>query len=190
MEVAMPQEERPLPKPPQHGKFGEEQENPAPVLADKIAEAMAMGNLEEFMDSEIPDTEQARSLVSMMMGMTGMLPPGGLKDAEAEKSPVLSSGEASEETPSAPEPPQEIHEAAQAADMETLVDLLKREQGKRLNDQAETACDEKKGVAAAIGREEIDKLLGIASDNNLSPDWVILRALRLYIREYEKTGRL
>jgi hypothetical protein len=179
---------RPLPKPP--GKKFHQGEDNTPLLADKIAEALGEGKLDEFMEREIPDSEQARTLVSMMMGMTGMLPPEGLEDAGGGKSSGASPEKSSEEIPSAAEPPEDIRDAAHTGDMETLVGLLKREHGKRRDGAPDTGREEHTGGGATIRREDIDQLLRIASDNGLSPDWIILRAIRLYIREYERTGRL
>ncbi len=189
----MSEKEKPLPKPPGQTsgrKTFHEGEDNTPLLADKIAEALAEGKLDEFMEQEIPDSEQARTLVSMMMGMTGMFPPQGLQKAGAETASGPSPEKTSEKAPPAAEPPQDLRQAAQAGDMETLVDLLKREHGRRQEGEPDAMREEYTAGGATIGREDIDQLLRIASDNGLSPDWIILRAVRLYIREYEKTGRL
>ncbi|MEJ2685310.1 MAG: hypothetical protein P8Z71_13070 [Candidatus Sulfobium sp.] len=184
----MSEKEKPLPRPP--GKKFHEGEDNTPILADRIAEALAGGKLDEFMKREIPDSEQARTLVSMMMGMTGMLPPEGLKNAGGEESSGASAEETSGEAPSAAEPPEDVREAAQTGDMDMLIGLLKREHGKRRDGAADSGLEGPAGDGATIGREDIDRLLRIASDNGLSPDWIILRAIKLYIREYGKTGRL
>lgn len=184
----MSKKENPLPKPPGK-KFHEGEEN-TPILADRIAEALAGGRLNDFMKSEIPDSEQARTLVSMMMGMTGMLPPEGLKNTGEEESSGTSPEETSGEVPSAAGPPGDVREAARTGDMDRLVGLLKREQGKRRENETDSMLSEPVGDAATIGKEDIDQLLRIASDNGLSPDWIILRAIKLYVREYGKTGRL
>ena len=125
-----------------------------PLLADELAKAVSEGRLEEFMDQEIPDNEHSRKLVSMMMGMTGMMPPG------------------------------EIASAAQAGDVKGLTDLLAKEHEKRTD---------KPGTETNIPSPEqktLDDLIQIASDNNVSVDWLVMRALSLYITEYRKTGRL
>jgi hypothetical protein len=189
----MSEKEKPLPKPPGQAsgrKTFHEGEDNAPLLADKIAEALAGGKLDEFIEQEIPDSEQARTLVSMMMGMTGMLPREGLREKGKKTASDPSGERTSEETPPAAEPHQDLRQAAQAGDMETLVGLLKREHGKRQEGEPDTGHEEYIGGSATIGREDIDQLIRIASDNSLSPDWIILRAVRLYIREYERTGRL
>jgi hypothetical protein len=71
--------EKPLPKPRKAAfgrkkQFGQEEGQDA-LLADRLAAAMAEGKLEEFLKQEMPDNEYARSLATMMMGMTGMMPP-------------------------------------------------------------------------------------------------------------------
>ena len=45
-------------------------------------------------------------------------------------------------------------------------------------------------AVSAPEKEVLDSLMKIASENNASIDWLILRALKLYIEEHEKTGRL
>ena len=42
------------------------------------------------------------------------------------------------------------------------------------------------GIDAAI----IDELIRIAADNDVTVDWLMLRAVKLYVEEYRKTGRL
>lgn len=185
----MSKKEKPLPRPPGQRKFHEKKEE-APILADRLAEAMADGKLGEFVDQEIPDSDQARALVSMMMGMTGMLPPGGPETAGGEGTSRNPAGEKTVEDSSAACPPEDVSEAARAGDMEKLVGLLKREHDRGGDSTTETEHTEKTEGAATISKEDIDKLMTIASDNGLSTDWVILRAIRLYVREYERTGRL
>ncbi len=41
-----------------------------------------------------------------------------------------------------------------------------------------------------IDKELIDALIKIAGENSVTLDWMILRAIRLYVQDYEKTGRL
>ena len=185
----MSEKEKPLPTPPGQRRFPEDQED-TPILADRIAKAAAEGRLGEFMNNEIPDSEQARTLVSMMMGMTGMLPPEATKSEGMEKTSGTTQEKDSEEEPAVSGPPEDVRQAAHAGDLETLVSLLKREHGK--DSDADTCAESgaHSGGAPTIEKSEIDHLLKIAWDNGLSPDWVILRAIRLYIREYENTGRL
>ena len=42
----------------------------------------------------------------------------------------------------------------------------------------------------AIDKEMIDALVQIASENSVTVDWIILRAIKLYVQEYQKTGKL
>src|SRR5512135_840359 len=82
--------EKPLPKPP-HTAFGRkkptEHAEGDTLLADRLAEAMAEGKIEDFLKQELPDNEYARNLTSMMMGMTGMLPIGGAETAPQPQPP-------------------------------------------------------------------------------------------------------
>ncbi len=190
----MSDREKPLPK-PHTSRFGrkkrlEEEEEDVPLMADRIAMAQAEGKLDEFLEGELPDSEHARKLVSMMMGMTGM------SQAETVKSPPAENPSSNEkrDTPSA-EPPEDILSAARAGDVQGLVGLLDRERRRRFPN--ETATQETPGSperpaaeVPSVEKETIDLLLGIARDNDLSLDWIIMRALRLYIGEYKKTGRL
>jgi hypothetical protein len=41
-----------------------------------------------------------------------------------------------------------------------------------------------------IEKELVEQIIEIASDNNITPDWVLLRALKVYVREYQRTGHL
>lgn len=41
-----------------------------------------------------------------------------------------------------------------------------------------------------IEKDTLDQLNKIASENNVNLDWIVLRALRVYVQEYLKTGRL
>ncbi len=181
---------RPLPKPPASpfgGKrrFGEEEES-APLVADEMARAMAEGKLEEFLKREMPDNEHARKLAMMMLGMTGMLPPG-VHPSQSEA--TSSDSSAQEESPDKAPPGlslEDVTEAARSGDVRGLMELLKKEHEKRSADpeKAETPS------FSATEKETIEKLMGIASQNNLTLDWVILRALKRYIEEYRKTGLL
>jgi len=187
----MPEIERSLPKPPttpfgRKRSFEEEEEN-VPLMADRMAAAMAEGRLDEFMKQELPDNEQARTLAMMMMGMSGMMPPQGfpsVQENEPQGEPLNPS----------PEPPEEMVKAAKEGDVKRLMETLQREHKKRSGDAEENITPENiERDSPAIGKAEketLDQLMDIASKNNLSMDWIILRALRLYVEEYHKTGRL
>lgn len=205
----MSEHEKPLPTPP-NTPFGkkrrfEEPEDKEPLMADRMAMAMAEGKLDEFMQKAMPENEHARSLAMMMMGMTGMMPPGippaGVQPGGPAgiEAPPPSSGEAA----SYEQPPEDVVRAAQAGDANALMGLLQREHAKRMQERGEEPVEGKpaEGEAAKSGsaqaegisseeKDVLDALLRIALDNKLELDWMIARALKLYVQEYGKTGRL
>ncbi len=190
----MSDQEKSLPKPPS-SPFGrkrrrERSEEDVPLMADQIAMAQAEGRLGEFLERELPDSEHARKLVAMMMGMTGMAQEETLQPPTGEKPP---SKEASD-MPAA-QPPEDVLNAVHAGDVQALIGLLDRE--RRMRSQGEEAAAGAAGAPErpaadkpSFEKETIDLLVNIASDNEVSLDWIIMRALRLYIMEYRKTGRL
>jgi hypothetical protein len=123
----------------------------------------------------------------MMMGMSGMMPPQGLPSVQGNEPQGQSVNPPSE-------PPEEVVKAAKEGDVKGLTEILQREHRKRSSDTGEGIAPEKtEENSPAIGKmekETLDQLMDIASRNNLSMDWVVLRALRLYVEEYQKTGRL
>jgi hypothetical protein len=189
--------EKPLPKPP-HTAFGrkkpeEHREEEGPLLADRLAAAMAEGKVEDFLKRELPDNEYARNLTSMMMGMTGMMPMGGETSAPQ---PSEKAGQTAPTETAAPaeELTEDLRAAVQSGDVKGLTDLLRREHRKRMPD-AETVPAEERAAGPlpaqpVIDKDLIDALIRIAGENGVTPDWMILRAIRLYVRDYEKTGRL
>jgi hypothetical protein len=189
----MSDKEESLPKPPSSpfGRKRQPQENEAdvPLMADRIALAAAEGRLEEFIEREIPEGEHAKKLVSMMMGMTGVL--------QGEASEAFPGGEpcpGAACTPSA-EPPEDVLKAVHSGDVQMLMGLLERERRKRSPDeQAGARVGDASGGPAvekcSIEKETVDLLIKIAADNDLSLEWIVLRALRVYAEEYRKTGRL
>ncbi len=199
----MTNKEKRLPKPRNTAfgrkkQFGQEVGQDA-LLADRIAAAMAEGKLEEFLKQEMPDHEYARSLATMMMGMTGMMP---LADAPASHAPENrvqpqpSENAVSGQTPSAEEVPEEIKKAIQGGDVRALMDLLRREHQKRMPGSetkpkpAEEADVSQPLDQPTIDKEFIDTLIQIAKDNSISLEWIVLRAIRVYVEEYRKTGKL
>lgn len=200
-EITMSEKEKPLPRPPTSA-FGrkrrfEENEGDVPLMADKMAAAMAEGKLEEFMKEEMPDNDYARTLAAMMMGMTGMMPgalpsPSG-KEAE-EHSEKVEEVKPSDEMPSGVQPPEDVINAVHAGDVKGVMEILAREYRKRMPDtESEPPAEEKADDASGLSeieKETLNQLIKIASENNVSVDWIVLRALGLYIREYQKTGRL
>ena len=183
----MSEKERPLPQPSKQafGRKGrhEEREDQA-LMADEIARAAAEGRLEDFLGKEVPDNDYARSLVSMMMGMTGMA--SVIQPPDATEGP---SSPASSENPS--EPPPEVIEAVREGDVEGLKELLQREHEKR-HPKEGPAVERQTDTSQkpSIEKEVIEALVKIASDNDVSLDWLTLRALKLYVQEYQKGGRL
>jgi hypothetical protein len=190
----MSDREKPLPKPPS-SPFGrkrrlEENGDTVPLMADRLAMAAAEGKLEEFIKAEIPGGEHAKKLVSMMMGMTGMAQGEELKASPGEE-PCPG---AVADTPSA-QPPEDVLKAVHSGDVQALMGLLERERRKRSsNERAGARVADAAGEPAvempSIEKETVDLLIKIAEDNDLSLEWVVLRALRVYIEEYRKTGRL
>ncbi|MDA8084866.1 MAG: hypothetical protein M0024_14510 [Nitrospiraceae bacterium] len=193
----MPKKERPLPQPPSRAaRFGECEERPgaAPLMADQMAMAAAGGRLEEFIDKAIPDNEHAKKLAAMMMGMTGMLPAGHPAPPPGkgeDSAPAPASAAPQPEAVSCP-PSEEILRAVQDEDVSGLIDLLKQEHSRRTGDPEPAAATAglPQGPPAQIEKTLIDRVIAVASGNALTPDWIIMRALKLYFEEYDKTGRL
>ena len=181
----MPRKKKHLPIPPKtpfgRNRLYDEAQKDIPLTADRMAEAMATGRIEDFFRSELPQGEHAKKLASMMMGMTGMTPPEGFMEKT----------EREEGTPSPQMPAEEVTNAVHAGDVKALMGLLEREHKKRMpEDEMEKKEEEKAPALSAPEKEVLDSLMRIASENNASIDWLMLRALKLYIKEYEKTGRL
>jgi hypothetical protein len=185
--------EKPLPKPP-HSAFGrkkpvEQREEEGPLLADRLAAAMAEGRIDDFLKRELPDNEYARNLTSMMMGMTGMMPMGG-----AVTAPQPSGAPGETAAPASEELPEDVRAAVQGGDAKGLADLLRREHRKRMPDAETTQAEEPAAgpipAQPVIDKELIDALITIAGENGVTLDWMILRAIRLYVHDYGKTGRL
>jgi hypothetical protein len=174
--------EKPLPKPPKQKKPFEEDDPHAPLLSDKLAMAMAEGRLDELMKRELPDNEYAKNLTMMMLGMTGMTPPS---------QPEAKTGNTADEA-AKPQISEDVIKAAQSGDVKELMTLLQQEYKKR-NPDAQLEPAEKTLNESVLTQDEkgiMDSLLKIAKDNNVELDWLIQRALKLYILEYQKTGKL
>ncbi len=198
----MSKKNKPLPKPPST-PFGrkrafEENENKDTLMADQMAMAMAEGKLDEFLRSNIPDNEYARKLADMMMSMTGIMPAGGFSGGPAAKKEGHAEKPGTEK-PQKPasnvQPPDDVVTAAEAGDVKSLMDILKREHKKRqgIEDaEAEETKQESASVEgqAVIEKEIIEQIIKIASDNNLTLDWIFFRAVKRYVQEYKKTGDL
>ncbi|HUI68452.1 MAG TPA: hypothetical protein VL087_09615 [Nitrospirota bacterium] len=193
--------EKPLPK-PLTTAFGRkkrsEQEEQTTLMADRMAAAMSEGKLEEFLQQEMPDNEYARNLATMMMGMTGIMPAGNTAVSshtpENREQPLSSENATSGQRPSAEEIPDDVRQAIQGGDVRELMDLLRREHQKGRHG-TETKTEEEVSASQPVGqptidKELIDELIRIATDNSVTLDWIMLRAIRLYVQEYQKTGRL
>ena len=190
----MSRKEKPLPTPPNRpfgrGKKFESGEEKTELTADRMAMAAAEGKLEEFLKKEMPDNEYARNLASMMMGMTGMVP------AEAQSGSAAQDN--SNDTAGATEVPEDVRRAIQGGDVQGIMEMLRREHQKRNPEAgAPQAAELTKPQpqsppqdAPAIDKEIIDALIRIAQDNNVSLDWIILRAIKVYVQEYRKNGKL
>ncbi len=189
----MADKEKPLPRPPRSG-FGpkdrlEPNAHSTPLSADKMTGAMAEGKFEEYLAEKFQDNEQAKELARMMMGLSGM---GGLAGSVA----------ASQEREAASAVPPEIADAAASGDLKGLVDLLASEQQRRSGESepmADSPADGNPSKSensappddeAYLDRATLDQLIRIASENNVTVDWVMARAVKLYVRDYKLTGRI
>jgi len=198
----MSQNEKPLPKPTStpftRRKTGEHNEEQQPLTADRMAQAMAEGKLDEFLQQEMPDNEAARKMATMMMGMTGMMPMGGppMAPPAPEQQPISPETHAVEQIAQPGEVPEDVRKAIESGDVKGLKELLRREYLKR----TPGATFDNSGEAAApppqasgmpvIDKELIDAMIEIAKENSVTMDWMILRAIKVYVEEYRKTGKL
>jgi len=197
--------EKALPTPPK-GPFSKkrsfgEQHDEEPLIADRMMMAMAQGKGKDFMKDNMPDSDAAKKLAELMMGMTGMMPPEGQTDktSDSKKPPEEKTGTA-EKPDGPPAPPEEVYAAAEAGDVQSLMGILKQEYRRRHGiepgstgmedgkDSQEDAIESKK--AASIEKEVLEDLFRIASENDLSLDWLFFRALKKYVSEYKSTGNL
>jgi len=204
----MSQNEKPLPPPPstpftrkRAGMRSDEQE---PLTADRMAQAMAEGKLDEFLQQEMPDNEAARKMATMMMGMTGMMPMGGpsMAPPALEQRSLSLEVNPAEQISSAGEVPEDVRKAIESGDVKGLKELLRREYLKRTPGATFDNSEEAAAAAAAappppqasgmpaIDKELIDAMIQIAKDNSVTMDWMILRAIKVYVEEYRKTGKL
>ena len=194
----MADQEKPLPKPPKKA-FGFQKNEPEQggqdLLADRMALAAAEGKLDEFLQKEMPGSEHAQALAKMMMGMTGMM-SAGVPIAQREETP----GESVTERRAMSMPPDEVLKAVQGGDVKGLMELLRQEHQRRSpggrTSESETADPVTEALAQqpsgqpVIDKELIDAMIQIANDNSVTMDWIILRAVKIYVEEYRKTGKL
>jgi hypothetical protein len=197
----MSQNDKPLPKPPStpfgRKRPGEQREEQEPLTADRMAAAMVEGNLEEFMKKEMPDNEHARKLANMMMGMSGMLPAGvGSSPDQPAAAALQGEGQPSPQQ----EVPVEVVKMVQDGDVKGLMEILRQEHLKRSPGSAAAGIAEAGSAQEAspsqpagmptIDKELIDAMIQIAKDNSVTVDWIILRAIKVYVQEYLKNGKL
>ncbi len=198
----MSKKNRELPKPPEGPfspgrRFGPKGEGSETAeTADRMTMAMMEGRLEEFMKENFGDTPYAENLAMMMLGASGMLPAGvEMKEPAQKKKAPKKAPRKSEAKRSPAEVPAEVLDAAKAGDVERLKGLLSEHVGVDMKEKDEAG---KKAVLpegagskeAVFDKTVMDTLIKIASENNVSVDWVISRALKLYSRDYITTGRI
>ncbi len=97
--------------------------------------------------------------------------------------------------------PDDVKQAIAGGDIQGLMGLLRREHAQR-NPESPLIEQKEQGKGAspqpspsgspvpAIDKELIEALVQIANDNSVTLDWIILRAIKLYVQEYGKTGKL
>ena len=197
----MTENDRPLPTPPRarFGRDAREADGPEPPLtSDRMAQAVAEGRLEEFLQRELPESGHARSLALMMMGMSGMLPAGAAGPAPAAVPSGPDGPQPEVQTAASPQIPPGVLAAAQQGNVAELAGLLRAEHGKRFapaGAEGETPPSGTPTAPAATGRPGIDaaiidELIRISADNDVTVDWLMLRAIKLYVEEHRRTGRL
>jgi len=185
----MSDKKKPLPRPPStpFGRKKRTEDADQPLLADKMAMAMAEGNLEEFLEKEMPGNENAQKLAMMMANMSGMLPSGSFP------SPGQHTVNETAEGTETHSPPEDVINAVRSGNVEDLMSLLRREHAHRAGTPVGDDADGSPRQTDDLSNEEkdvLDACMRIAAENNLSLDWVVLRALKTYISEYLRSGRL
>ena len=198
----MSKKERELPEPGKtpfsKKRFAEDTGQENLLMADEMTLAAAEGKLDEYLEQEMPGGEYAKKLALMMMGMTGLLPPeGGLPVNAVDPGSSSESAETTktEEHVSGEDVPPDVLHAVQSGDVDKLKELLAREQQRRDpgsagQPMAERPAQPQPQSKTAIEKDMLETLVRIASENSLSIDWLVARALKLYIEEFQKTGRL
>jgi hypothetical protein len=95
----------------------------------------------------------------------------------------------------ATEVPEDVRKAIEGGNVRGLMEMLRREHKKR-SPESEAPAESSKSEPAqsqdtpVIDKELIDALVQIAQDNSVSLDWIILRAIKVYVQEYQKNGKL
>jgi hypothetical protein len=227
----MTESDRPLPQPPRK-RFGRpspgEEQIAGPLTADRLAQAAAEGRLEEVLQHEIPEGEHARSLAMMMLGMSGMMPPG-MPGMPAMPGGVPGSPPGSQDpevgasfaVPAALDAlggsgvlPPEVLAATMQGDVAGLSALLRAEHERRRGEgpgagdapanaaalappaasggeaPRPSAAGDADAARAGIDKALLDELIRVAAENQVTVDWIVLRAVKLYLEEHRRTGRL
>ena len=70
------------------------------------------------------------------------------------------------------------------------MEILRREHAKRSADPEQVPEQESGEGQSSLEKQLLDDLVKIAADNSVTLDWLISRALALYVRDYTATGRL
>ncbi len=199
----MSEKEKPLPHPPST-PFGQKKRfeqggDDSPLVADELAMAMAEGKLDEYIEQEMPDNEHARKLAMMMMGMSGMADLVQAPHKSAAERPDEESAGVPSEAKGPVQPPEDLVKAAADGDVRGLMEILRREHEKNkpgsILSETRIEAPADKGLSAGqdatpVEKEMVEALAEIADENSLTMDWLILRAIKLYVQEYKKTGRL
>jgi hypothetical protein len=178
------------------------------MISDRMALAAAEGRLEEFLQHEIPAGDHARNLAMMMMGMSGMMPAEMPAAGPPQTVSPHGAPPAASDAPVAvsPEVPPELLAAIQQGDVASLTGILRAEHAKRSgrNAAADESCPVAPATASSSGTPAlqpaegragidtaiIDELIRIGADNDVTVDWLMLRAVKLYVAEYRTSGRL
>jgi len=91
-------------------------------------------------------------------------------------------------------PPEDVLKSVHAGDVKSLKELLALEHKKRMPGAAPPKSSEENAARFLeqpdIEKDRIEGIMKISAENDLAPDWVFVRALKVYVREYERTGRL
>lgn len=197
----MSKKERGLPKPgktPFRGKRPQNEGQDDPLMADRMAMAAVEGKLNEYLEQEMPEGEYAKKLAMMMMGMTGILPDeGGLPVGEEAARTTAEATETGQgrEVGSAASVSEDIVNAVRSGDVERLKELLAREKQGRTPGPVEESAEalnpgQCQPAFSMIEKDMLDLMIKVAFDNKVSVDWLMARALKFYLEEYQKTGRL
>ena len=150
----------------------------------------------------------------MPSGMPGM--PGSPEGSpEAMSCPPVPGIGASPADPAAPDAPggagavpPEVLAATMQGDVAGLVSMLRAEHGRRSGacvpegapaeapsapagaGAPQPAAGAAGAPQAGIDRAVVDEMIRVAAENQVTVDWLVLRAVKLYLEEHRRTGRL